>query len=59
MSFGMGYREPKRDHARTGQDHRGDKAVARARAIVRRPVPAGLSLADELIAERRSEAKRE
>ncbi len=36
-----------------------DKAVARAQALVRRHVPAGVSLADELIAERRSEAERE
>jgi AbrB family looped-hinge helix DNA binding protein len=34
------------------------RAVQRAQAIVRRRVPAGVSLADELIAERRSEAER-
>ena len=36
-----------------------DKAVARAQALVRRHVPSGVSLADELIAERRREAERE
>ena len=34
-------------------------AVKRAQAIVRRFVPPGVSLVDELIAERRAEAKRE
>jgi AbrB family looped-hinge helix DNA binding protein len=34
------------------------KAVERAQAIVRRHVPRGVSLADELIEERRSEAER-
>jgi hypothetical protein len=34
-------------------------AVKRAQAIVRRFVPVGVSLVDELIAERRAEAKRE
>lgn len=34
-------------------------AVKRAQAIVRRFVPPGVSLVDELIAERRTEAKRE
>lgn len=34
-------------------------AVRRAQAIVRRFVPPGVSLVDELIAERRAEAKRE
>jgi len=34
-------------------------AVARAQAIVRRRVPAGVSLSDELSAERREEAARE
>jgi bifunctional DNA-binding transcriptional regulator/antitoxin component of YhaV-PrlF toxin-antitoxin module len=34
-------------------------AIKRAQAIVRRFVPEGVSLADELIAERRAEAKRE
>jgi AbrB family looped-hinge helix DNA binding protein len=33
------------------------KAVERAQAIVRRHVPAGTSLADELIADRRREAE--
>lgn len=35
------------------------KAIARAQAILRRHVPAGVSLADELIADRRREADRE
>lgn len=35
------------------------KAVERAQAIVRRHVPRGASLADELIADRRSEAERD
>jgi AbrB family looped-hinge helix DNA binding protein len=34
------------------------RAVERAQALVRRRVPAGVSLADELIADRRSEAER-
>lgn len=34
-------------------------AIARAQALVRRYVPEGRSLADELIAERRREAERE
>ena len=34
------------------------KAVERAQAIVRRRVPRGVSLADELIEERRREAER-
>lgn len=34
------------------------KAVERAQAIVRRRVPAGVSLADELIADRRGESER-
>lgn len=34
------------------------KAVERAQAIIRRRVPAGVSLADELIADRRSEVER-
>jgi AbrB family looped-hinge helix DNA binding protein len=34
-------------------------AIARAQAMVRRYVPEGRSLADELIAERRREAERE
>jgi len=35
------------------------KAIERAQAIVRRHVPEGSSLADELIADRRGEAERE
>lgn len=35
------------------------KALERARAILRRYVPEGASLSDELIAERRLEAERE
>lgn len=35
------------------------RAVGRAQAIVRQYVPAGASLVDELIAERRDEAKRQ
>ena len=35
------------------------KAIARAQAILRRHVPEGVSLADELIADRRREAERE
>lgn len=35
------------------------QAVARAQALVRRYVPAGSKLVDELIRERRAEAKRE
>ena len=35
------------------------QAVARAQAILRRYVPKGVSLADELIADRRREAERE
>ena len=35
------------------------KAVERAQAIVRRRVPRGASLADELIADRRGEAERD
>jgi AbrB family looped-hinge helix DNA binding protein len=35
------------------------KAIERAQAIVRRHVPEGVSLADELIADRRREAERE
>lgn len=35
------------------------KALERARAILRRYVPEGVGLADELIAERRREAERE
>lgn len=35
------------------------KALERARAILRRYVPDGVSLSDELIAERRLEAERE
>ena len=34
-------------------------AIARAQAILRRHVPEGVSLADELIADRRREAERE
>ena len=34
-------------------------AVARAQAILRRHVPEGVSLADELVADRRREAERE
>jgi hypothetical protein len=34
-------------------------SVRRAQAIVRRFIPPGVSLVDELIAERRAEAKRE
>lgn len=34
-------------------------AVARAQAILRRDVPEGVSLADEVIADRRREAERE
>ena len=34
-------------------------AIARAQAILRRYVPEGVSLADELIADRRREAERE
>jgi len=34
------------------------KAVERAQAIVRRRVPAGVSLADELIADRRGDSER-
>jgi bifunctional DNA-binding transcriptional regulator/antitoxin component of YhaV-PrlF toxin-antitoxin module len=33
--------------------------IAKAQALVRQYVPAGVSLVDELIAERRAEAKRE
>lgn len=36
-----------------------EKAIERAQAIVRRRVPADVSLADELIADRRAEAKRD
>ena len=36
-----------------------ERAVARAQALVRKHIPAGKSLADELIEERRREAKRE
>jgi AbrB family looped-hinge helix DNA binding protein len=36
-----------------------DHAARKARAIVRKYVPEGISLADELIAERRTEAERE
>ena len=36
-----------------------DQALARAQAIVRRHVPEGRSLVDELLAERRREAERE
>jgi AbrB family looped-hinge helix DNA binding protein len=35
------------------------KAIERAQAILRRHLPEGLSLADELIADRRREAERE
>ena len=35
------------------------RAIERAQALVRRHVPAGVSLADELIAERRREAARD
>lgn len=35
------------------------EAVARAQAIVRKYVPAGVSLSEELIADRRAEAERE
>ena len=35
------------------------EAVARAQALVRRYIPEGRNLADELIAERRREAERE
>ena len=35
------------------------KAVERAQAIVRRHVPVGVSLADELIADRRRETERD
>lgn len=35
------------------------QAIKRAQAIVRKYVPEGVSLVDELIAERRKEAKRE
>lgn len=35
------------------------KAIARAQAILRRHVPEGVSLVDELIADRRREAERE
>jgi AbrB family looped-hinge helix DNA binding protein len=35
------------------------KALERARAILRRHVPEGVSLSDELIADRRAEAGRE
>jgi len=35
------------------------KAIARAQEILRRHVPEGVSLADELIADRRREAERE
>ena len=35
------------------------QAIARAQAILRRHVPKGVSLADELIADRRREAERE
>lgn len=34
-------------------------AIARAQAILRRHVPEGVSLADELVADRRREAERE
>jgi AbrB family looped-hinge helix DNA binding protein len=36
-----------------------DEAIRRAQEMVRRYVPEGVSLADELIAERRAEAARE
>jgi AbrB family looped-hinge helix DNA binding protein len=36
-----------------------DQAIARAQALVRRHVPEGRSLVDELLAERRREAERE
>lgn len=36
-----------------------DKTLARAREIVRRHVPQGTSLVDELVAERRTEAERD
>jgi len=35
------------------------KAIERARAILRRHVPEGVNLSDELIADRRREAERE
>jgi AbrB family looped-hinge helix DNA binding protein len=35
------------------------EAIARAQAIVRKYIPAGASLSEELIAERRAEAERE
>lgn len=35
------------------------KAIERARAILRRHVPEGMNLSDELIADRRREAERE
>ncbi|MFC5567060.1 AbrB/MazE/SpoVT family DNA-binding domain-containing protein [Rubellimicrobium aerolatum] len=35
------------------------KAIARAQAILRRHVPEGVSLTDDLIADRRREAQRE
>ena len=35
------------------------KAIERARAILRRHVPEGINLSDELIADRRLEAERE
>lgn len=35
------------------------EAVARAQEIVRKYIPAGVSLSDELIADRRKEAERE
>ena len=36
-----------------------NQAIARAQAILRRHVPEGVSLVDELIADRRREAERE
>lgn len=36
-----------------------DAAISESRRLVRRYVPEGVSLSDELIAERRAEARRE
>ena len=41
-----------------GHSHGGKEAIRRAQAIVRKYVPPGRSLSDELIAERRREAQR-
>ncbi len=40
-------------------NHHSNRAIERARAILRKYVPEGVGLADELIADRRREAERE